>query len=202
MNTTSLSLLTALASAAMLPAVANAQAAAPAAVAPAAAVPQSQILIIDLERVFAGSLAGKSGDAQLKTKLTAMQARAKQLQDALTLESDALRKQQAANAIAPEALQAKARDLGQREQAGNAELATRQQEFQNSQRYVQQQILSAVGPIVQQIMKERGSQVALRADATLAMNPALDATAEVVRRLDASLKTVGVNPPAAPAPAK
>ena len=148
------------------------------------------------------SAAGINGDAQLKTKVAALQARAKQLQDGLTADADALRKQQAANAIAPAALQAKANELQQRQQTGQAEVQSREQDFQISQRYVQQQILQAVGPITQQIMRERGAQVALRSDATLAMNPALDVTAEVVKRLDVSLPRVSVTPPAAPAAAK
>ncbi len=175
--------------------------AAPAAVSAqaAAAAPQSAILIIDLEQVFVKSAAGINGDAQLKTKVAALQARAKQLQDGLNTDADALRKQQAANAIAPAALQAKAQELQQRQQAAQAEVQSREQDFQTSQRYVQQQILQAVGPITQQIMRERGAQVALRADATLAMNPALDATAEVIKRLDVSLPRVSITPPAAPA---
>ncbi len=160
------------------------------------------IIIIDLEQIFVKSAAGINGDAQLKTKVAALQARAKQLQDGLTADADALRKQQAANAIAPAALQAKANELQQRQQAGQAEVQSREQDFQVSQRYVQQQILQAVGPITQQIMRERGAQVALRSDATLAMNPALDVTAEVVKRLDVSLPRVSVTPPAAPAAAK
>ena len=185
----------------LLAAVALTMSSAPAlAQAPAAA--GNGIIIIDLEQIFVKSAAGINGDAQLKTKVAALQARAKQLQDGLTADADALRKQQAANAIAPAALQAKANELQQRQQAGQAEVQSREQDFQVSQRYVQQQILQAVGPITQQIMRERGAQVALRSDATLAMNPALDVTAEVVKRLDVSLPRVSVTPPAAPAAAK
>lgn len=185
----------------LLAAVALATSAVPAfAQAPAAV--GSGIIIIDLEQIFVKSAAGINGDAQLKTKVAALQARAKQLQDGLTADADALRKQQAANAIAPAALQAKAAELQQRQQVGQAEVQSREQDFQVSQRYVQQQILQAVGPITQQIMRERGAQVALRSDATLAMNPALDVTAEVVKRLDVSLPRVSVTPPAAPAAAK
>ena len=185
----------------LLAAVALATVAAPA-LAQTPAAPGSGIIIIDLEQIFVKSAAGINGDAQLKTKVAALQARAKQLQDGLTADADALRKQQAANAIAPAALQAKAAELQQRQQVGQAEVQSREQDFQVSQRYVQQQILQAVGPITQQIMRERGAQVALRSDATLAMNPALDVTAEVVKRLDVSLPRVSVTPPAAPAAAK
>lgn len=185
----------------LLAAVALATSAVPA-FAQTPAAPGSGIIIIDLEQIFVKSAAGINGDAQLKAKVAALQARAKQLQDGLTADADALRKQQAANAIAPAALQAKAAELQQRQQVGQAEVQGREQDFQISQRYVQQQILQAVGPITQQIMRERGAQVALRSDATLAMNPALDVTAEVVKRLDVSLPRVSVTPPAAPAAAK
>ena len=54
-----------------------------------------------------------------------------------------------------------------------------------------------MNPIIQALLRERGAQVVLAREAALAVNPALDVTAEVVRRLDAALPRVSVNPPAA-----
>lgn len=168
-----------------------------------AAAPQSAIIIVDMDRVGAESAAGKSGASQLKTKADSVQARAKALADQLRGEEETLVKARQANSMAPEAFQAKVKDLQTKQNNARTELGNREQEFTRSQTYVRQQIFNAVGPIIQTVMRERGAQVVLARDAALAVNPALDVTAEVIRRLDAALPRVNVNPPAqAPATKK
>lgn len=173
-----------------------AQAAAPA----AAPAPQSMILIVDMERLGAESAAGKSGAQQLQSKAQSVQARAKQLSDSLNAEVEAVRRQQQTNAMAPEALQAKERELNQKQNTYRQEIANREQDLQRSQAYVREQIFGAVGPIIGQVMRERGASVVLAREAALSFNSALDVTADVIRRLDTALPRVSVTPPAQQAP--
>lgn len=180
--------------AAMLPAAAFAQA--------QAAAPQSSIIVVDMDRVGAESAAGKSGATQLKTQADSVQARAKALADQLRGEEETLVKARQANSMAPEAFQAKVKDLQTKQNNARTEIGNREQQFGQAQAYVRQQIFNAVGPIIQTIMRERGAQVVLARDAALAVNPALDVTAEVIRRLDAALPRVSVTPPAQPAAKK
>ena len=169
-----------------------------AAAAPAA---QATILIVDMERLGAESAAGKSGAQQLQAKAQSVQARAKQLGDSLNAEVEAARKAAQTNAMAPEAMQAKERDLNQKQNTYRQEIANREQDLARSQAYVRQQIFDAVGPIIQQVMRERGASVVLAREAALAFNGSLDVTADVVRRLDTALPRVSVTPPAQQAPA-
>jgi len=162
---------------------------------------QAAILIVDMERLGAESAAGKSGAQQLQSKAQAVQARAKQLGDSLNAEVDAVRRQQQTNAMAPEALQAKERELNQKQNTYRQEIANREQDLARSQAYVREQIFGAVGPIIQQVMRERGASVVVAREAALAFNQALDVTSEVVRRLDTALPRVSVTPPAQQAPA-
>lgn len=182
----------ALGSASALPSAAFAQ---------AAAAPQSAIIVVDMDRVGAESAAGKSGQTQLKAKLDSLQARGKTLADQLRGEEETLLKARQANSMAPDAFQAKVKDLQTKQNNARTELGNREQELQRSQGFVRQQIFNAVGPIIQAVMRERGASIVLARDAALAVTPTLDVTAEVIRRLDAALPRVNANAPAQAAPA-
>jgi outer membrane protein len=168
---------------------------------PSAALAQaaaaSSIIVVDMDRVGTDSAAGKSGQTQLKAKVDSLQARGKSLADQLRSEEEALLKARQANSMAPEAFQAKVKDLQTKQNNARTELGNRENELQRSQAYVRQQIFNAVGPIIQAIMRERGASVVLTRDAALAVSPALDVTADVVRRLDAALPRVNATAPAA-----
>jgi len=167
----------------------------------AAQAPQAAIIVVDMDRVGAESAAGKNGAQQLKTRLDGIQARAKTLGDSLRSEEENLLKARQSNTMAPEAFQNKEKDLQTKQNNARTELGRSEQEFGRSQAYVRQQIFNAVGPIIQAIMRERGASIVLARDAALAINPTLDVTAEVIRRLDAALPRVSVTPPAQPAAA-
>ena len=170
------------------------------AAAPAAA---TSIIVVDMARVASDSAAGKSGQTQLKTKLDSLQARGKSLSDSLRTEEETLLKARQANTMAPEAFQAKVKDLQTKQNNARTELGNREQELQRSNAFVNQQIFNAVGPIIQAVMRERNATVVLARDAALAVSPTLDVTAEVIRRLDAALPRVNATAPAtAPATKK
>lgn len=162
-----------------------------------AAAAQSAIIVVDMDRVGAESAAGKSGQSQLKAKVDSLQARGKSLADQLRGEEEALLKARQANSMAPEAFQAKVKDLQTKQNNARTELGNRENELQRSQNAVRQQIFNAVGPIIQTVMRERGASIVLTRDAALAVAPALDVTADVIRRLDAALPRVNATAPAA-----
>ena len=161
-----------------------------------AAAPQAAIIVVDMNRVVAESAAGKSGSTQLKTQVDSAQARAKALSDSLQKEEETLVKARQANSMAPEAFQAKVKEFQTKQNNARTELGTREQAIQRSDAYVRQQIFTAVNPIIQTLLRERGASIVLAREAALAVNPSLDVTAEVVRRLDAALPRVSVNAPA------
>lgn len=167
-----------------------------------AAAAQSAIIVVDMDRVGVESAAGKSGQTQLKAKVDSLQARGKALADQLRGEEETLLKARQANTMAPEAFQAKVKDLQTKQNNARNELGNREQELQRSQAYVRQQIFNAVGPIIQAVMRERNASIVLTRDAALAVSPSLDVTAEVIRRLDAALPRVNATAPAAPATKK
>lgn len=161
-----------------------------------AAAPQSAIIIVDIDRVLTASAAGRGAQAELKTKADGVQSRFTSLQNQFRTEEEQLLKARQSNSMAPEALQAKLKDLQTRSVNANNEINNRQRDLANSVGYVRQQILNGANPIVQALMRERGAQVVLEKGATLISNPALDVTNEVIARLDKSLPRVSTTPPA------
>lgn len=173
-----------------LPTIASAQAVAPA-----------TIVLIDLEEVIGTSAAGKAAQVTLQGQATSLQARVKTLTDGFQKEEESLAQAQQTNSMAQAAFEAKVKDLMQRKQNAQTEIQGRQRTLAASERYVVEQINRAVQPIITAVMKEKGAQIALARGATVQAASSLDITAEVVRRLDATLKTVSTTPPAQPAAA-
>jgi len=158
---------------------------------------QTAILVVDLERISADSAAGKNGQSQLQAKAQTVQARVKTLSDQIGAEYQALDKARAS--MAQEAFQAKAKDLETRRGNAENEVRGRQQDLAQAADFVRRQILEAVDPIIKAIMRERGAQMVLVQDATMAYVPSVDVTEEVIKRLNVSLPTVSITPPTVPA---
>jgi len=169
-----------------LPATVLAQAAAPA-----------TIIVVDIERVVSQSAAGKAAMGEIQGKVTALQTRANALQGQLKTEADAIQAGQANKSLAGPALDTRVKAFGQKQQSAQQEVGRLENEIQRSRQFVLQQISDGVGPVVSQIMKERGANIALPKGATLQHAAALDVTTEVITRLDKSLPKVSTTPPAA-----
>jgi len=172
--------------------------------APAAAqtLPPAVIVIVDLNDVFQKCVAGKTAQAELKTRLDSIQGRVATLRTSFQAEEETLAKSRpapTAPAATITAWETKAKDYQTRQAQAQAELQARDKEFQASREYVLKQINDAAQPIITAIMKERGATIALAEGATLQHSASIDVTADVVARLDKALPRVSTT---APAPAK
>ena len=175
----------------------------------AASAQAAPIVIVNIDRVYADSAAGKYAIAQMKPQIDQLQQRQRSYQEQFQREGAGIQQQAAAPKPATPALvaqrerdlQAKVRDLQQREQTAQTELGTRQRQLQATNQSVIQQINDAMNPIVTTIMKEKGAIVAMPTGATLQAAASVDVTAEVISRLDRALPRVNVTAPAA-APAR
>lgn len=163
----------------------------------AQAAPAATIIVVDIERVVSQSAAGKQAMSEIQGKVTALQTRANTLQGQLKTEADAIQAAQANKSLAGPALEARVKAFQQKQQSAQQEIGRLENEIQRSRQHVLQQISEAVGPIVAQLMKERGANIAVPKAATLQHAPALDVTAEVITRLDKSLPKVSTTPPPA-----
>ncbi len=160
--------------------------------APAVARPASAIVVVDVERVFAESASGKSLIATLRPQADRLKTRQTTLQEQFAKEEQGLQQAAQAKTLAQQVLETRARDVRQREQTAQTELASGQRSLQTSSQTGQQQILDAMNPIVTAIMRERGASVALQRGATLQMTAGLDITPDIISRLDRALPRVNL----------
>jgi Skp family chaperone for outer membrane proteins len=165
-------------------------------------LPPAVIVTVDRQEMIASSAAAKAAQAELKPKGDALQARVGQLRTSLQAEEKALRDSAPAQAAAPAAVQAwqtKARDFETRRGQAEQEVQRRQQEIQVAEQWVVKQINDGAQPIISQIMRERGANIAVDEQVTIQHAAAVDITADVIARLDKALPKVSTTPPAAPA---
>lgn len=168
----------------------------------AQALPPAVIVLVDMDQVFNTSAAGKLAQAELKTKLDAIQARVASLRTSFgTEEADLAKTRPTAPGPAATAWENKAKDFATRRQQAEAELQRRNEEFQASRQYVLKQINDGAQPIISAIMRERGASIVLAEGATLQHAASVDVTNDVIARIDKALPRVSTTAPAAPAPA-
>ncbi len=168
----------------------------------AQAIPTATIVLVDMDKVFTTSAAGKQAQAELKTRADGIQARLQSLSTQFGAEEQALGKtqpQQGATPAVIAAWQAKVKDFQTRKAKEEQDLRKRDADFQASRQSVLKQINEAAQPIISTVMKERGANIVLAEGATLQHIAALDVTPDVVSRLDKSLPRVSTATPVAPA---
>ncbi|WP_017668426.1 OmpH family outer membrane protein [Sandarakinorhabdus sp. AAP62] len=165
-------------------------------------LPAAVIVTVDRQEMIATSAAAKAAQAELKPKADALNARLNQLRTSLSAEEKTLRDTQPQQGALPAAIQAwqtKARDFENRRVQADQELQRRQQEIQQAEQWVVKQINDGAQPIISQIMREKGANIAVDEQVTIQHAAAIDVTADVVARLDKALPKVSITPPAPPA---
>jgi outer membrane protein len=165
-------------------------------------LPAAVIVTVDRQEMIATSAAAKAAQAELKPKADALNARLGQLRTSLGAEEKTLRDTQPQQGAAPATVQAwqtRARDFEARRGQADQELQRRQQEIQQSEQWVVKQINDGAQPIISQIMREKGANIAVDEQVTIQHAAAIDITADVVARLDKALPKVSITPPAPPA---
>jgi outer membrane protein len=165
-------------------------------------VPAAVIVTIDRQEMIVTSAAAKAAQVELKPKGDALQGRLNQLRTSLQAEEKTLRDTAPPQTAAPAAVQAwqtKVRDFETRRGQAEQEVQRRQQEIQAAEQWVVKQITDGAQPIISQIMRERGANIAVDEQVTIQHAAAIDITADVVARLDKALPKVSTTPPAPPA---
>jgi outer membrane protein len=160
----------------------------------AAAAPAT--LVVDTDRLFADCNACRAASAQLTTQAQQYQQRAQALRGPLQTEGQALEiAVNGLNGRQPDpALQTRITNFRSRESAAEQELTGRQQTLRSIQAHVNQQVATAVGPIIEALRAARGASIVLAKGATLAAAPTIDVTDEVLTSLNQRLPAVQVTP--------
>ena len=171
----------------------------------AQAIPGAVVAIVDRDRIASSCTQCVAARAQMETQIQQYQAREQQLGAPLQTEGQAI--QTALNAIPqggqPDpALRTRYQTFQTNQQAAERELSGRQETIRRNQAYLVQQIVQRMDPLIAQVMRDRGANLAVDVTATLAHAPALDVTDAVLALMNqnAAAFSVTAPPPAQAAP--
>lgn len=164
----------------------------------------ASVIVVNYEQIIATSVAGRD----LQTKLQQIgQAMDNELRpEATAIESEQTRLRTAANGMTPQQVQANAQLRGQIEALETRATAfrTRQVTLGRDLEYTRQMAIAEfnrlVTPSVQAVMQARNAGVVIDVAATQLVSPGVDATADIISRIDQSVRSVNVTRQTAPAP--
>ena len=168
--------------------------------APSAALAQQPpapvIVVVDSNRAANECNACKTAAASLRSQATAFDARRTALNNQLGPERQSI--QTAVNALqgkAPDAaLQARIKAFDTKAQAAEQELATTQQRLQSINVNILKQIKEKLDPAIKSVMTQRGANLVLEEDNTLAHTAGLDVTPQVIAQLNSLLTSISTTP--------
>lgn len=163
-----------------------------------AGTPVPKILVINREAILRLSKVGQDIVRQVNNYTQAAEKEFKGQGEQLRKDGAALQQQLAI--LAPDVKAKKIADFQNRERALQAKVETRQQQIQGGVIQARQQIETALGPIVQGIMKERGATLLLDRGAVVWGTGDIDITRTAIQRLDQKMTTVKVNLVSPPKP--
>ena len=176
------------------------------AVAVAQQLPAAVIAVVDRDQIATTCTQCVAATQQLQAQGTAYQQREQQLTAPLNTEGQAI--QTAINALPqggqPDAaLQARIQTYRNNQQAAATELQGRQETIRRNQMFVVRQMTERMDPLIGQVTRSRGANIAVDISATLAHNPAVNVTADVLALMNQNNTPFNVNAPAqAPAAAQ
>ena len=174
-----------------------------AAPASAQAVAPAKVAVADLDRITQECNACKTAGAALQQQMSTLQARATQLQNTLKPEQTYL--EGAVNALAGKepdaALKTRIGNFQRSQQSAAQEIQTQQNQIQRNQAYIRQQLLEKLNSLYTGVMTRRGANMLVEMSSTLAYDPSLDVTADLLAALNAALPSLNTVAPAPAAPA-
>ena len=169
------------------------------AVAMAQQLPAAVIAVVDRDQIATTCTQCVAATQQLQAQGTAYQQREQQLTAPLNTEGQAI--QTAINALPqggqPDAaLQARIQTYRNNQQAAATELQGRQETIRRNQMFVVRQMTERMDPLIGQVTRSRGANIAVDISATLAHNPAVNVTADVLALMNQNNTPFNVNAPA------
>ena len=164
----------------------------------AQAVPATKVAVVDLDRVGRECTACVTANQALQQQAQAFDARRKALAAQLQPEAQSLEAAvKALNGKQPDAgLQARITAFQQKEQNAGQELQTQQVQIQRNQAYIGQQIQAQLQNLYKPAMQKRGANLLVEMGQTLAYEPSLDITTDVLTALNGVLTTINTTAPA------
>jgi outer membrane protein len=168
--------------------------------APAPAWAADPVVVVDFQRLYKESTAGKDAEAKLKAIADGIQKELQPEGAALQTEQQALgpkfqgktQEQIVAALKADQSLQTKYNAFIQRSDAFLQKRSLRQQEFAATEQKAVSDVLNAAAPDVTAAMNAKGAAVVIERRDVVTSTPNVDITADVVNRFNQRVKSVPV----------
>jgi outer membrane protein len=163
--------------------------------------PQAKIVVLDRSAILQFSKVGQDIARQMQTY--ANQAKADLTAQGRALQNEGRTLQQQVAILAPELKQKRLDAFRAKEQSLQGMAQRKDEQLKAGFAQARMTMEQALGPILQQLVKERGANLVLDKQAVVFANAAgFDITADAITRLNQKLPTIKVNlnaqPPAAP----
>ncbi|HYN46352.1 MAG TPA: OmpH family outer membrane protein [Allosphingosinicella sp.] len=168
-------------------------------------LPGAVVAVVDRDRVASTCTQCVAAAQQLNAQGQAYEARESQLLTPLRAEGQAI--QTALNALpqgtqADPALRTRIQTYQTNQQAAERELGQAQNVIRRNQQHLVNQIIERMNPLIGQVTPERGANVAVDVQSTLAHSPALNVTDAVLALINQNAAPFSTTaPPPAPQPA-
>lgn len=158
--------------------------------------PAAVVVVVDSDRIYRECNACRTAQQQLQSQVTALQNRQRTLAAELRPEGQAIQSAlQALNGKQPDAaLRTRAQTFQQRQEQAQQELQRGEQNLQSIRANVIRQIDERMRPVINQVMTQRGANIAVDVNATLAHSQTVNVTDAVLAGLNAALPSVSVTP--------
>lgn len=145
-------------------------------------IPTSQILAVDRDRLFSGSLYGRRILAELEKERSRLALEARKVEAALAAEEKSLTEQR--SKLTPEAFRILADEFDDKVQSLRDERPVLEQEFKRRFETERNSFFEKVGPILGQVVRELGGIMIIDRRAILLTTQKIDITDESIQRID------------------
>jgi|1185.fasta_scaffold388002_1 outer membrane protein len=168
--------------------------------------PQPKIVVLDRAAIMTFSKAGQ--DIAKQMQAYSNQAKNELAARGKALQNDGRNLQQQVAILAPDLKAKKLADFQAREQALQGEVQKKDEQMRTAFAQARQTMEAKLGPILQQLVKERGANLVLDKQAVVFAPSAggFDITGDAIKRLDQQMPALKINfnaaPPAPPAKKK
>ena len=164
--------------------------------APLASAQGTTVIVIDQAKIMRDSKAGKDIQTKMQSIGTQIERELKPTADQLNTESksiEAVTKNMTPQAMrADAALKTRVEAYARKAQDFNRKRQVAASELQLTERKAWSDFYTALRPVLQEVVSEKGAQIMIdRADAVYA-NPSIDSTALVISKMDAKTPTISV----------
>jgi Skp family chaperone for outer membrane proteins len=158
--------------------------------------PAAVVVLVDTQKVYNECNACKTAQTQLQAQVNAYQARRNTLGTEIQTEHEAIQKAiDALNGKEPDAaLKARIEAYQKKAQSAEGEVGRTEQNIKSIQANIIRQIDAKFGPAVSQVMAQRGANIALDMDGTIAHGAGTDVTDAVLAAVNATLPSISATP--------